>query len=343
MTGRDLLLGLTEVEPEFLAEAENYPLASTRQRIFRRPVLAAALIALVLIFVGCAYVVVSETEWFQSFFAQRQEQGLSEGQAAYVEENTKIIGQSVKKDGYTLTVESAIADPYHAYIKLRLDAPFWEKLDADQYVGGVYRQEDGSFEPLLSVRDTQQVLCSVGSWEGMDDGDPKDNSFQIMLILDQSLAAEDSLFKAGVPYQLHVHGLSKYYWDDRKPDEQITDAVFDFEIVFDKINADMLEMIDEPITISRDSISVRLTSLRLHTTGVYATYKGRNDERGFFCLIDAVVVLRDGTQVPMIQGAITTGESIWQLPSPIDLDEVDHVLLHDGTKIPVPETKKCPG
>ena len=57
----------------------------------------------------------------------------------------------------------------------------------------------------------------------------------------------------------------------------------------------------------------------------------------------ASVVLRDGTQVPLIQGAITTGESSWHLPSPIDLDEVDYVLLQNGTKIPVPETEKSPG
>lgn len=341
MTGRDLLLGLTEVEPEFLAEAENA--ASPHRQIFRRPVLAAALIALVLIFVGCAYVVMSETEWFQSFFAQRQEQGLSEGQAAYVEENTKSIGQSVKKDGYTLTVESAIADPYHAYIKLRLDAPFWEKLDADQYAGGVYQQEDGSFDPLFLVLETQQVVCWNATWEKLEDGDPNDNSFQIMLTLGSASTAEAELFEAGVSYQLHVHGLRKFYWDDRKPDEEITDAVFDFEVVFDKINADMLEMVDEPITVSQDGISVRLTSLRLHTMGAYATYKGRNDERGFFCLMYAAVVLRDGTQVPLIQGTITTGESSWHLPSPIDLDEVDYVLLHNGTKIPVPETEKSPG
>ena len=124
MTGKDLFIALGNISQKYYDEAENDTIASSQgHKSLRRPLLIAAVIAALLLLVGCGYVVLSGTEWFQSYFAQQKGQPLSQGQTDYIAQNTKELGQSVTVNGYTVTLESAIADPRTAYIKLRLEGP----------------------------------------------------------------------------------------------------------------------------------------------------------------------------------------------------------------------------
>lgn len=335
MTGRELLLGLTEVEPEFLAEAENYPVASTRQRIFRRPVLAAALIALVLILVGCTYAVLSETEWFEKFFANWQNQELSESQNAFVEEHTKVIGQSVTKDGYTLTVESAIADSYNAYIKLRLTSENGQKLNAESYLPEYRFQEDGTWDQYFYALDNPQWRYTTGM------GPSEEDATVILLRVNQNERQSAKPLEEGVTYRIHMTGLVGYYSDGSE--KVLTEEDFDFDIVFDTLYNETLEMISEPITASFSDIQVNVTSLKLRALSITTDYNGRTDEKGALCFVDSFVVLKDGTEVSFRPYILGSEGATCFLTGPVDLEEVDYVRLRDGTKIPVPETEKSPG
>ena len=75
MTGKDLFIALGSISPKYYDEAENDTIASSQgHKSLRRPLLIAAVIAALLLLVGCGYVVLSGTEWFQSYFAQRKGQ-----------------------------------------------------------------------------------------------------------------------------------------------------------------------------------------------------------------------------------------------------------------------------
>ena len=264
MTGRDLLLGLTEVEPEFLAEAENG--ASPHQRIFHRPVLVAALIALVLVLVGCTYAVLSETEWFEKFFANWQNQELSESQNAFVEEHIKVIGQSVTKDGYTLTVESAIADSYNAYIKLRLTSENGAKLDAESYLPEYRFREDRTWEQHFYALDNPQWRYITGM------GPSEEDATVIMLRVNQNERQNAKPLEEGVTYRIHMTRLVGYYSDGSEV--VLTEEDFDFDIFFDTLYNETLEMLSEPITASFSDIQVNVTSLRQHRTMGAAGFGG---------------------------------------------------------------------
>ena len=57
MTGKDLLMGLGNISPKYYEEAENGTLIEPNRHItFRRPLLIAAMIALMLLLVGCAVI-----------------------------------------------------------------------------------------------------------------------------------------------------------------------------------------------------------------------------------------------------------------------------------------------
>ena len=327
MTGRELLAGMTELDESILAEAENREERRPRRRL--RPLLAAAIGAVVLILAGCAYVALTEPEWFGQFFSRWQDQELSQSQAAFVEENTKVIGQSVTRDGYTLTVESAIADSYNAYIKLRLSSETGEALNGENYLPGYRLREDGTLEDYF-------YAPSHPDWRYSTGGEPVEgDSTVILLRVNQYEQKGAKALEAGETYRIHFPGLIGYYSDGTN--RVLTEADFDFDIVFDTLHDEALEMITEPVTASFSDIQVTVTSLELRTLSVSVDYHGRTDEKGGVCFVDSFVVLKDGTQVRFRPYVLSPEGATCFLTGPIVLEEVDHVLLRDGTKLYPPQ------
>lgn len=327
MTGRELLAGMTDLDGSILAEAEAFRTEIPVRRF--RPALAAAIGAAVLILAGCAYVALTEPEWFGQFFSRWQEQGLSQSQAAFVEENTKVIGQSVTRDGYTLTVESAIADSYNAYIKLRLSSETEDVMNAENYLPGYRLREDGTLEDYFYAPDHPDWRYSAGSG-------PMEEAPDVILIrVSQNEQQGAKSLEAGVTYRIHFPGLIGYYSDGT--DRVLTEEDFDFDIVFDTLHDESLKMITEPVVASFSDIRVNVTSLELRTLSVSVDYNGRTDEKGGICFVDSFVVLKDGTQVRFRPYVLGSEGATCFLTGPIVLEEVDYVQLRDGTKLYPPE------
>lgn len=327
MTGRELLVGMTDLDGRILEEAEEFRTEIPVRRF--RPALAAAIGAAVLILAGCAYVALTEPEWFGQFFSRWQEQGLSQSQAAFVEENTKVIGQSVTRDGYTLTVESAIADSYNAYIKLRLSSETEDVMNAENYLPGYRLREDGTLEDYFYAPDHPDWRYSAGS------GPMEEAPDVILLRVNQYEQQGAKSLEAGVTYRIHFPGLIGYYSDGT--DRVLTEEDFDFDIVFDTLHDESLEMITEPVVASFSDIRVNVTSLELRTLSVSVDYNGRTDEKGGICFVDSFVVLKDGTQVRFRPYVLGSEGATCFLTGPIVLEEVDYVQLRDGTKLYPPE------
>ena len=327
MTGRELLTGMTDLDGSILAEAEAFRTEIPVRRF--RPALAAAIGAAVLILAGCAYVALTEPEWFGQFFSRWQEQGLSQSQTAFVEENTKVIGQSVTRDGYTLTVESAIADSYNAYIKLRLSSETEDVMNAENYLPGYRLREDGTLEDYFYAPDHPDWRYSAGSG-------PMEEAPDVILIrVSQNEQQGAKSLEAGVTYRIHFPGLIGYYSDGT--DRVLTEEDFDFDIVFDTLHDESLEMITEPVVASFSDIRVNVTSLEMRTLSVSVDYNGRTDEKGGICFVDSFVVLKDGTQVRFRPYVLGSEGATCFLTGPIVLEEVDYVQLRDGTKLYPPE------
>lgn len=73
MTGRELLVELGTIDERFYHEADG------RGRALHRPLLIAAVVAVLLLLAGCGYAVLSGTAMFQAYFAREQKQPLSGG------------------------------------------------------------------------------------------------------------------------------------------------------------------------------------------------------------------------------------------------------------------------
>ena len=331
MNGKSLLIGLSCIDPKYIEESEKDTPA--RHVIAWKPLLIAAVIAALLL-AGCGYVVLSEAQWLQSFFSRQKGQPLSQGQSAYIEQNTQVIGQSVTVNGYTVTVESAFAEERVACIRLRLEGPGL----ADIYSGDFRPRPlaDGrGYESLFFEKghaSAEESPYGLGRWIFSPDG----NAISILIQLDQSANPDAPSFEAGVPYVLHLTDL--YVNGFGQTERILTEGTWDFEIVFDHLNTDSAELISLPITITHENISLRVTSVKLRTMGIDVRFApGAYDYLGRDCFEDSWVVLKDGTRVSVFpQFYNPRGSAGLSLDCPIDLAEVDYVELRDGTQLPMP-------
>ena len=238
----------------------------------------------------------------------------------------------VPTDGSTFTknaVESAIADSYNAYIKLRLSSETEDVMNAENYLPGYRLREDGTLEDYFYAPDHPDWRYSAGS------GPMEEAPDVILLRVNQYEQQGAKSLEAGVTYRIHFPGLIGYYSDGS--DRVLTEEDFDFDIVFDTLHDESLEMITEPVVASFSDIRVNVTSLELRTLSVSVDYNGRTDEKGGICFVDSFVVLKDGTQVRFRPYVLGPEGATCFLTGPIVLEEVDYVQLRDGTKLYPPE------
>ena len=331
MNGKSLLIGLSYIDPKYIEESETDLPAG--YAIVWKPLLIAAFIAALLL-AGCGYVVLSESQWLQSFFSRQKGQPLSQGQSAYIEQNTQLIGQSITINGYTLTVVSALAEERVACIRLRLEGPGITDIYSGDFRPRPLADGEG-YESLFFKKGRtcyEESPYGSGRWIFSPDG----NGISILIQLDQSGDPDAPSFEAGVPYVLHLTDL--YVNGFGESLALLTEGVWDFEIVFDHLNTDSAELLHSPITITHENISLRITSVKLRTMGIDVRFEpGPYDYLGRDCFDDSWVVLKDGTRVSIYpQFYHPSGSAGLSLDCPIDLKEVDYVQLRDGTMLFMP-------
>lgn len=331
MNGKSLLIGLSCVDPKYIEESEQDMPAG--HPIPWKPLLIVALIAALLL-AGCGYVVLTETQWLQSFFARQKGQPLSQGQSVYIEENTQVIGQSATMNGYTVTVESAIAEERVACIRLRLEGPGLTDIYSGSFQPRALADGTGYESLFYKKGHTSQEESPYGSGRWIFS--PDRNGISIMIQLDQSANPNAPSFEAGVPYVLHLTDLCVNGFGQSL--QILTEGVWDFEIVFHHLSTDSAELLNAPITITHKNTSLYITSLKLRTMGIDVSFEpGDYDYLGRHCFDDSWVVLKDGTRVSIYpQFYHLSGSAGLSLDCPIVLSEVDYVELQDGTILPMP-------
>ena len=329
MTGMELLVELGTIDEGFYHEADG------RGRGAYRPVLIAAVVAVLLLLAGCGYAVLSGTAWFQAYFARQQEQPLTQGQMELIANSTKEIGGSVIVNGYTVTLESAIAEQKTAYIKLRItgEKPFSGKSVSLQprKVPGEDRLESAFFPKGASPTDASPFGTSTWVFD-----DPVGKEVSVLIRMNQKTSPDAVSFEAGVPYILHLTDLTQ--WDDGGG-TILAEGPWDFEIVFDHLNDGQLELTSQPVTVSANGISLTLTSFKLGTMGAEAAFQPVDpaDMRTMAVLALSQVVLKDGSTVALRPTSFDPqGHGSLGLVSPVDLKEVSYVELRDGTQLWAP-------
>lgn len=293
----------------------------------------AAIITLLFLMAGCTYAALTGAQWFQYFFLGRKGSPLSQGQINYINQNTNEIGQSITVNGYTVTVESAIAEPRTAYIKLRLEAPssFTKEYI---YFEPRWTSEDHQFMEKFFFKKGNSPTEHSPFRADFQYDDPVDNTISILVRLDLTQNQDAPPIEVGTPYILHLTDLTENDWGE--PIVVTVEGEWDFEIVFDHLNDTSVELISQPIAVSANSVCLNLTSLRLGTMSMEASFESVDpaDNRYMACLAFSTITLKDGTTVSIHPVSFDpNGKAGLSLDSPIDLIEVAYIELRDGTQI----------
>ena len=334
MNGKDLFIGLGDISQKYYEKAEMETISpAVTHRPLRRPILIAAIIAAMLLLVGCVYTALNGADWFRNFFEESIQQPLSPGQNEFIDQNTIDVNQSDTVNGYTLTIESAIADSRNAYIKLRLTSAPGTVLNGEFY--GYTHQEtpDGEgYEREFTKVDDPSLIYGAGTWQTLEDDDPNDNSVSILWALNQTIG-DAPPFEENVLYRIYLPNWVVSYPGVTGCEPFIENDAFELSISFPTLNQDSLSFISTPVSTAYGEFAVEITSFQLSAMSGSATYTGRDDEKGVACLVDSFVKLNDGTEVPIKPRQFGTGYCSFVLTSPVPLSEVDYVQLRDGTRL----------
>lgn len=138
MNGKNMIWGLTYVSSSIIEEAEygEFPIGAEKsirkektRRMFRRPFLVAALIALTVLLVGCAVAYVNG--WFTELFAARSDTPLTDGQVSFIQENEHIIMETKSSNEWNVELKSTMTDGNTGYILFGITAP--SDIDLESY------------------------------------------------------------------------------------------------------------------------------------------------------------------------------------------------------------------
>lgn len=340
MTPKHLLDAMTDIDEESILEAKNPP---ARKKVLSRRgavVLVAAVMLMTMVVTACASP--DTAEWFRTFFHNAGQRQLSEGQLQYINEHTVSQNQSQTCNGYTITVDSAISDGANAFIKMTLTAPEGVVLDADVYSSPNFdlpRDENGN------------TCMGGGGFDAfVEDEDKTDNMAPMLIQLGSAVGTQEKPNFTEHTWTLRLEDLQATYWINwDTPDfeiqrETIVQGVWEFKIKFAE-DTTVVELIDEPVPCYAEVMQwpewgdeeILITSLKLRalSADMTFTFPEKGAEVNAW-LDDIYVVMKDGSRILMREFGGWPDNITFTFAAPIALEEASHVLLPNGTEIPMP-------
>ncbi len=337
MTGEKLLDALGAVGPELAADARQ---AGKKRRPVRR--LTAGLLAAALVLALGVGAAAYYGDVLLDHFAWMNGKDLTEEQIATVRALTAVVGQSQTVDGWTVTVDRALATRHNAYIELDLTAPAGtvvdperQHYDCDVELSG-FNTADTSDEGVTGCGMQVEMFKEEGMAE---------NESTVLLTLDRTATAASKLDLAdGRSRTLTIKDLCLRELDEQghRTDTPLVRGTWRFTFTLPK--AEEIELLDDaasvwatdPATKKREEVGV--SSFRLTALGATCEYITAYDYIQPFD--DLTVTMADGTAVMgRVKG--NSARDFGKVCSfvfdvPIDLDQVAYVSFQ-GLKLPMPE------
>ncbi len=249
------------------------------------------------------------------------------------------------QNGYTVEVKEVLTDGRRTAITLSLTAP--EDVDLEQYINdnsfyiGMLNFSDQWFEPIADA----DLRGGSGALNPRLDGDGKSNTVEFFAIIDRD-TKDGIAFPKGSKTNLLLNGLYVQVWNEELSQFDILwsqEGIWNFEITLDDGNWQVLEFVTEPISIRANTgygesgedlygdITVTSLTMRsfggelIHTKSHVANLSDPPNDKF------PALVLKDGSIIRLNDDLVPHDEEYWGKMIP--LDEIDHLLLIDGTKL----------
>ena len=372
MKPEKILYAMNDIDGEFLNEARaaTAPHKSTRRFV----VLAAAVVALMAITVT-AFASEQISGWFRQYFGNQTDAPLTPGQIEFIEENEQIVKNVQSRNGWSIELRSAITDGTKGLIILGVTAPEDISLETLYTEDGTAYSRlnmvddwakpvvypDGVEEDVITwffmddgdgLKHTENFIIEVQPKPGEDSREPFAPETQWSVVLDDIVRITDDV----ALLKEISNELGEYcYEGEISTTEMLLEGNWEFAFSFRAENA--------------QESGRELLTAPIHTTGqVYKRY-GSGDGEYAYVLEDVTVtsieldplsatisyeftglypafewdgasiyaVMKDGSRILLEDNWCRwDGYNVLKARSPIVVDEVDHILLADGTRIMTP-------
>ena len=355
MTPEKLLDALTDIDSATIRSAHAEEPGTRRAGTRRFAVLLAAVIALVAM-TATAFAAEEIAGWFQNFFARNTQENLSQEQIEYFKENEQIIEESQTHNGYSLELKSVLYGGDTIYATVGLTAP-----------------TDVPREDLINLwgsdidfYDEHGNRVLTWAMQVYDDMDGLVNAVDLVFELNPEEVA------AGNVWTLHIGKLAREIYHQEYEQELrdtkyagqsnftftqeeieklyeqvvLAEGPWEFTIDLSKADNEVLELITEPVTaqicygFKEDGTDlfkdVKITSFVLSPLNATIQIDCNFDPDFTSGDRKVYVVMKDGSHIQLFGYLGGLGKARLSAEAPIILDEVDHVLLADGTKLMVP-------
>lgn len=250
------------------------------------------------------------------------------------------------QNGYTIELQSAVSDGQRTVLTLHITAPEDVSLTHLNVAG--YEDVKPRITPVngsFERRDGESPYgWSVGSSYTIDDGDGKENT--VTFILEDLRECDGELaFPSGSQWSLYWEGLQATYFSNETRQVETAweiEGTWIFDIAFTEGDFRAIELVQQPVTTNvsvgwnakgedvYDNVTIK--SFILRSLSATVAFEGQNGDLTDYQNEKYVtVVMQDGTEIRLDP----CNSYSFQAESPIDLDQVSHVRLADGTQLPV--------
>lgn len=371
MKPEKILYAINDIDSEFLDEARAET-APKHHRSRRFAVLIAAVIALTAITVT-AFAAEEVAGWFRRYFAGQSEVSLTPGQIEYIEDNEQIIGETQMAKGWSVELKSAITDGTKGLIILGVTAPEDISLETHYTEDGTafsrLSMVDEWAKPVVYPEGFEE---DVITWFFMDDGDGLKNTENFIIEV-QPKPEEGSRepFAPDAQWKVVLNDIVRItdnvellkeisneqgeycYEGEISTTEVLLEGCWEFNFRFRAENAQEAdrELLAQPVVTTGQVYKrgddgkyayalddVTVTSVKLSPLSATITYEFSGLYPAFEWDGAAIhAVMKDGSKILLEDNwSRWDGYNVLKARTPIVLDEVDHILLADGTKIMAP-------
>lgn len=341
-------------------------------RMFTKVLVAAVMISLLSVTVAA-----SELGWFAKYFADEREEPMSTEQISYIEENEQHFNQSVTCDGFTMELKSAITDGEKAYICIGITGPesiLLNKTDIEGYSTqkptllaenwSTNFLTDRNGEPffgasrIASVEDydgldnTQNLVVELTADDAVMGKEAFGAAKEWTLKFENLIAKYDDLAYINQLTEGKYKGKQDYFFTTEEnmrlhPEVVLAEGVWEFKFCFAQPDVRGAELIQVPVETKigigmnaqgeyiYDTVNV--TSFVIRTLSATVCTDNDSYAPDFTAADDIYVVMLDGSQVRLESESAGSGEQQLRAEVPVLVENVDYVLLADGTKLPMLE------
>lgn len=258
---------------------------------------------------------------------------------------------NMPQNGWNVELKDVKTDGYMVKILLGITAP--EDVDI------THVEADDHDSPYYAIRpgfDLDFFFPEAGEkngyswiWVPEEDGDSLDNTQNIVMACNVTMMDQSAPFADGTVWELLIEDLIHEHWNSKKHDVEeivLTEGQWDFSIRFGAENGDyrQIDLLTEPMTLpiisawgmSGDEVKEiwgtnEVSNIEIHPMSVHFISEHGEVDYGW-----VNVVMQDGTCIPL-DPINYNSRCVYEATEWIDLNQVDYLLLQDGTKIPVPE------